>query len=72
VEAHRVRGSAALSGYFVMTKRHAGFDPEGDDWEYLVLDPSAAVVERGKLPLCARCHAEAPRDHLFGSGPAKP
>jgi hypothetical protein len=54
--------------YFVMVKRAPGYDPAGGDWEYLVLGASARVEERGKLPLCARCHAEAPHDRLFGGG----
>jgi len=54
------------AAYFVMVKRAPGYDPAGGDWEYLVLDASGRVEERGKLPLCARCHAEAPHDHLFG------
>jgi hypothetical protein len=52
--------------YFVMIKRTSGYDPAGGDWEYLVLGASGRVEERGKLPLCARCHAEAPHDHVFG------
>ena len=57
------------SVYFVMTKRAAGYDPGGGDWEYLVVVGSGHVEERGKLALCARCHAEAPHDRLFGGGP---
>jgi hypothetical protein len=56
-------GGEALYG---MQKRAAGFDPQGGDWEYLVLDPSGQIRTRGALPFCARCHAEAPTDHLFG------
>jgi hypothetical protein len=55
--------------YFVMVKHPPGYDPSGDDWEYLVVAPDAHVEERGKVPLCARCHAEAPHDHLFGGVP---
>jgi hypothetical protein len=36
------------------------------DWEYLVLDVEGAIVERGELPLCQRCHSEAP-DSVFGA-----
>jgi hypothetical protein len=59
-------GKAASALYFVMVKRPTGFDPAGDDWEYLVVTEDGRVEERGKMPLCARCHAEAPHDHLFG------
>lgn len=51
---------------FVMIKRDPGFDPRGGDWEYLVLDAAGKVESRGVQPLCARCHADAPYDHLFG------
>lgn len=59
-------GSTSPSAFFVMVKRPPGFDPAGGDWEYLVVTPSGQVEQRGVLPLCARCHAEAPRDRLFG------
>jgi hypothetical protein len=49
-----------------MVKRPPGYDPEGGDWEYLVLTPAGEATQRGRLPLCKRCHAEAPNDHLFG------
>jgi hypothetical protein len=58
--------SAGPVAYFVMVKRAQGYDPAGGDWEYLVMGASGHVETRGKLPLCARCHAEAPHDHLFG------
>lgn len=54
--------------YFVMVKHAPGYDPSGDDWEYLVVTPDGHVEQRGKIALCARCHAEAPHDHLFGGG----
>jgi hypothetical protein len=53
---------------FAMVKRPRGFDREGGDWEYLVVTTAGRVEQRGKLVLCARCHAEAPHDHLFGGG----
>jgi hypothetical protein len=62
------RGSPAPTAYFVMVKRPAGYDSDGDDWEYLVVDPAGRIEQRGRLPLCARCHADAPHDHLFGTG----
>ena len=40
-----------------MIKRAPGYNPEGGDWEYLVLDGTAAkIVERGKLTRCSECH----------------
>lgn len=65
--ALRALGQEEPSVYFVMTKRPPGYDPAGDDWEYLVVLPGGRVEDRGKLSLCARCHAEGPREHLFES-----
>jgi hypothetical protein len=40
-----------------MIKRESGYNPEGGDWEYLVLDGTASkIVERGKLTQCSGCH----------------
>ncbi len=55
---------------FAMVKRQPGYDRDGGDWEYLVVTTDGRVEQRGKLALCARCHAEAPHDHLFGGGRA--
>lgn len=35
-------------------------------WLFAVLDASGTLVEAGALPLCVRCHGEAPADSLFG------
>lgn len=54
---------------FAMAKGAASTSPDGglsDGWEYLVLEPGGLVIARGALEACARCHAEAPHDHLFG------
>jgi hypothetical protein len=59
-------GAAQPQTYFVMIKRAPGYDAPGGDWEYLVVSPDGHVEEPSPLPLCARCHAEAPHDHLFG------
>jgi hypothetical protein len=56
---------------FAMVKRNRGYDREGNDWEYLVITTTGRLEQRGKLSLCARCHAEAPHDHLFGGGRAR-
>ncbi|MCC6646691.1 MAG: hypothetical protein IT374_14100 [Polyangiaceae bacterium] len=65
VEAHK--DSEGRPGpTYAMVKREAGFDTAGGDWEYLVLDGAGQVEQRGVIPLCARCHADAAVDHLFG------
>lgn len=66
VEVHFAPGSSDPSVLFAMIKHPPGFDPEGGDWEYLIAEPSGAIVRRGKLALCARCHAEAPHNYIFG------
>ena len=40
-----------------MIKREPGYNPEGGDWEYLVLDGAASkIIEQGKLTRCSGCH----------------
>ncbi len=51
--------------YYAMRRREPGYFSLGGDWEYLVAGPDGLIRAGGKLPLCARCHAEAPREHLF-------
>lgn len=51
--------------YYVMEKQPAGFYAEGGDWSYSVVSSDGMFRASGKLTLCARCHAEAPRDFLF-------
>jgi hypothetical protein len=58
------RGGAPSLQYG-MRKREPGYFPDGGDWEYVVIDAQGKVDASGKLPLCARCHAEAQREHLF-------
>lgn len=44
-----------------MLKREAGYDPEGGDWEYFVLDGSGKELRaRGKLETCRACHQSYP------------
>lgn len=65
VEALSPDAGSTPTATFVMHKREAGYFPAGGDWEYLVLDGQGGVQARGQLPLCARCHAEAPEGFLF-------
>lgn len=43
-----------------------GMAPAAAAWEFLVLASDGTVQERGALETCARCHAEAPNDGVFG------
>jgi hypothetical protein len=67
VAALRTAVGTDVSTYYVMERRAPGYFPEGGDWAYFVVDPTGKVEAGGKLKLCARCHAEAPREHLFES-----
>lgn len=66
VKKHTTVSASAPGPIFAMAKRAAGFFPEGGDWEYVALDAEGHVQERGKLTLCARCHAEGNADSVFG------
>jgi hypothetical protein len=61
--------SGRLQGYAVMTKREAGYYPDGGDWEYEYVNLRPERKEtRGRLANCATCHASAKeRDFLFRS-----
>ncbi len=51
-------GQPGLS--YVMTKLDA------DRWEFMLVRANGQILERGDVPPCARCHAEATSDSLFG------
>ncbi|MFO0661974.1 MAG: hypothetical protein U0165_19400 [Polyangiaceae bacterium] len=68
VEQHQIVGSDE-GPLYAMVKREPGFDSAFGDWEYLVLRSSGRLESRGNsrdMNLCARCHADAPGDHVFG------
>jgi hypothetical protein len=66
VELHHGPDDERLLGAFVMSKMPAGSEPRTGDWEYVVLDAELRVLARGALAPCARCHAAARHDALFG------
>jgi hypothetical protein len=66
VKKHTTTSAPAPGPTFAMTKRDPGFFPQGGDWEYVVLDAAGQLEDRGKLALCARCHAEGNGDFAFG------
>jgi hypothetical protein len=66
VKKHSEKDARAPGPLFVMAKREPGFFPSGGDWEYLVADSDGWVEDRGPLVACARCHAEANADWVFG------
>jgi hypothetical protein len=66
VKRHVAATTSAPGPTFAMAKRAPGFFTEGGDWEYIALDADGRLQERGKLASCARCHAEANADNVFG------
>ncbi len=66
VEQHTDKQTAAPGPLFAMVKREAGFFPDGADWEFVVTDAEGWIEDRGPLAVCARCHAEANADWVFG------
>ena len=58
---HRRRVTGEAGSIYAMSKRDSGA------WDYVVAEPDGAIIARGDLPLCARCHAEAPADSVFGA-----
>ncbi|WP_437736718.1 hypothetical protein [Sorangium sp. So ce1335] len=66
VAFHYPAGSSEPVTLLAMVKRPAGYDPDGGDWEYAIVTPQGTSTHRGAIPLCKRCHADAPHDHLFG------
>jgi hypothetical protein len=69
VKKHSEKDSRAPGPIFAMAKRAPGFFPPGGDWEYVVTDPEGWIEDRGPLAACARCHAEATGDWVFGLPP---
>ncbi len=66
VQHHHQPGSKRTVATYAMLKRQPGFAADSADWEYFVIDDKSRVAAQGALPLCARCHREAPQDCLFG------
>lgn len=65
VEALSREQDGPVELYYVMQRMPKGYFPEGGDWNYAVVAPDGTIKAGGKLALCARCHAEAAREHLF-------
>ena len=59
---HRNRVTGAAGSIYAMSKGAFGA------WEYVVAAPDGLIEARGGLPLCVRCHVEAPADSVFSPG----
>lgn len=51
---------------YAMRKLGPGSRPDAGDWGYAVLSSDGAFQDAGDLSFCARCHADAPHQFLFG------
>jgi hypothetical protein len=51
------RDCTDLSGWTLMHKEAAGYDPQFGDWRWQRLDAARKVLEDGKITRCASCHA---------------
>ena len=71
VEALGPDPDGAPTLFYVMEKQEPGFFPLGGDWQYSVVTVAGKLEAHGKLELCARCHAEAPRDYVFEYGASR-
>ncbi len=70
VQRHHPRGAERVIAYFIMEKLEKGARPHARDWRFLVVDEKLRVAADQQLSLCARCHADAPFNGLFGVGRA--
>ena len=68
VQNHVRRGSGENVGRFMMVKRESGYYRSGGNWEYVVIERDGRVAARGRLEMCARCHAESETDFVFVRG----
>jgi hypothetical protein len=66
-EKLRAEFSQTVELLTVMIKQRKGFNPEGGDWEYMVVDGSGTKIEgRGKLENCQACHlGNQESDYIF-------
>lgn len=51
---------------YAMRKLGPGTRPNAGDWGYAVLSSDGTFQDAGDLSFCARCHADAPHQFLFG------
>lgn len=64
-ERHHVADGSPGPTY-AMRKLAAGLHPDAGDWAYAVLSSDGTPQNVGDLSFCARCHADAPHQFLFG------
>ncbi len=68
VKEKQLEGQSVRDMATVMIKRSPGYNPQGGDWEYAVLDKAGKIESRGRLANCISCHADqAKSDFVFRS-----
>lgn len=48
-----------LGALTIMIKRHSGYDPANNNWEYMMVSPANEIKAQGKVEGCIGCHAAA-------------
>lgn len=67
VEEMFERGTIRPGPTYMMERLPSGGDASAAEsaWRYVVVGPRGELVKEGPIESCARCHAEAPHDHVF-------
>ncbi|HEU4406119.1 MAG TPA: hypothetical protein VFS43_12695 [Polyangiaceae bacterium] len=65
VERHNAADGSPGPTY-AMRKLEPGQHPDAGDWSYAVVASDGTPQNVGDLSFCARCHADAPHQFLFG------
>jgi hypothetical protein len=55
----------------LMQKLKKDAAPTTGDWKFVVVTHDGKLAHEGALTSCARCHADAPSDYLFGFPPTR-
>jgi hypothetical protein len=49
-----------------MIKRGRTYDPDNNNWEYMMIGADMEVMAQGKIEMCIGCHANAAKkDYVF-------
>ena len=65
---HSYNGSGTVNEYTALVKRGNGFDEDGNNWEYFMLNADGSIIDRGANLLdgmCKDCHNFASTDYVF-------
>ncbi|GAB4378935.1 MAG: hypothetical protein Kow0075_09250 [Salibacteraceae bacterium] len=65
---HSSNPSGTVNEYTAMVKRGNNFDPDGNNWEYFMLNSDGTIKDRGANlmnGMCKDCHSKAQNDYVF-------